>query len=113
MIGYLFMPNPFINAAGSFVLIALCAYGQGPGAPVATGASGPLVSPIVTNPTYVTINLEIGVDRPAAEVWKRVGKYCDIGEWLRFPCTITSGKDGEVRRSPSVGHETIVRQHEV
>jgi hypothetical protein len=50
---------------------------------------------VVASPTYVSIPMEITVDRPAAEVWKRIGKYCDIGEWLQVPCTITSGKDGE------------------
>src|SRR5687767_6253024 len=50
-----------------------------------------------TPPTYTSIPMEITVDRPAAEVWKRIGKYCDIAEWLQNPagCTITSGKDGE------------------
>ena len=61
--------------------------------------------PVVANPHYVSIPLEIMVNRPAAEVWKRVGKYCDIGEWLpRFaPCTITSGKDGEFGAVRSAG----------
>ena len=54
------------------------------------GAQAPLAIP---NPNYVTIPMEINVNRPAAEVWKRVGKYCDIGEWLQFACTIISGKD--------------------
>ncbi|HMA70650.1 MAG TPA: hypothetical protein VKP67_04050, partial [Xanthobacteraceae bacterium] len=61
-------------------------------------AQAPAPPPLqVPNPTYISIPLEIAVNRPAAEVWKRVGKYCDIGEWLRIPngCTITSGKDGE------------------
>jgi hypothetical protein len=57
--------------------------------------------------------MEIMVDRPAAEVWKRVGKYCDIGEWLRFPCTITSGKDGEVGAVRSVGNEVLVGKTEL
>ena len=49
-------------------------------------------STVVANPTYISIPLEISVNRPAAEVWKRVGKFCDIGEWFRIPCTITAGK---------------------
>src|SRR4051812_41819039 len=101
------MRHRFYRAGFCCVLIACgvarVASAQVPGAAGASGASGPLVSPIVTNPTYVTINLEIGVDRPAAEVWKRVGKYCDIGEWLRLPCTITSGKNDEVGTVRSVG----------
>ena len=47
----------------------------------------------MANPTYTTIPLEIAIDRPAADVWKRIGKYCDIGEWLQIPggCKIISG----------------------
>ena len=37
------------------------------------------VSSAVAAPTYISIPLEIAVNRPAADVWKRVGKYCDIG----------------------------------
>ena len=44
---------------------------------------------------YFSFPLEITVNKPAAEVWARVGKYCDIGEWFQLPCTIISGKDGE------------------
>jgi hypothetical protein len=67
------------------------------------------VSVVVAKPTYTSIVLEIAVDRPAAEVWKRVGKYCDIGEWLRIAnCTILSGKDGEIGAVRSVGNEVLV-----
>ena len=74
------------------------------------GAQAPLAVP---NPTYVTIPLEIAVNRPAAEVWKRVGKYCDIGEWLRRPCTILSGRDGEVGAVRSVANEILVGKTEL
>src|SRR5687768_6596182 len=52
-------------------------------APTAVPAAG-AVSTVVANPTYVFIPMEIDVNRSAAEVWKRVGKYCDIGEWLQI-----------------------------
>ncbi len=78
----------------------------GAGAPVAGG-------PAVAAPTYVSIPLEITVDRPAAEVWKRIGKYCDIGEWLQIPCTITSGKDGEFGAVRSVVNEVLVGKTEL
>ena len=71
------------------------------------------VSIVVANPTYISIPLEITVNRPAAEVWKRVGKYCDIGEWLRIPCTITSGKDGEFGAVRSVAGEVLVGKTEL
>ena len=57
--------------------------------------------------------LEIAVNRPAAEVWKRVGKFCDIGEWLRIPCTITSGTDGEFGAVRSVANEVLVGKTEL
>jgi hypothetical protein len=72
-------------------------------------AQAPAPPPLQTpNPTYTSIPLEIAISRPAAEVWKRVGKYCDIGEWLRIPCTITSGKDGEFGAVRSVAGEILV-----
>ena len=102
------MLTPFHKTVFRSLLIAAglacSAYAQAPGA---AGASGAATSPIVTNPTYVTINLEIAVDRPAADVWKRVGKYCDIAEWLRVACTITSG-NGEVGTVRSIGGEVLV-----
>jgi hypothetical protein len=76
-------------------------------APPATG------NIVVANPTYTSIPLEIAVNKPAADVWKRVGKYCDIGEWLRIPCTITSGKDGEFGAVRSVANEVLVGKTEL
>jgi len=74
---------------------------------------GAAVSTVVANPTYISIPMEITVNRPAAEVWKRVGKYCDIGEWFQIPCTITSGKDGEFGAIRSVGNEVLVGKTEL
>ena len=68
---------------------------------------------VVASPTYVSIPLEIAVNRPAAEVWKRIGKYCDIGEWFQIPCTITQGKDGEFGSVRSVANEILVGKTEL
>jgi hypothetical protein len=84
-----------------------------PAAPAAQGAPAAPVSVAVANPTYTSIVLETAVNRPAAEVWKRVGKYCDIGEWLRIACTITQGKDGEVGAVRSVVNEVLVGKTEL
>jgi hypothetical protein len=65
-------------------------------------------APAIAAPTYISIPLEIDVNKPAAEVWKRVGKFCDIGEWLRIPCTITAGKDGDFGAVRSVAAEVLV-----
>src|SRR3954471_14906115 len=105
------MRKPVIQSITGCMLGVICLASAGYAqAPAAGAAGGPpaVVSNAVTNPTYVTIPLEITVNRPAAEVWKRVGKYCDIGEWLRVPCTITSGKDGEFGAVRSVAGEVLV-----
>ena len=101
------MRNHFNKAAaGGAFAIALLAQ--------IAGAQGPPAGPLaVPNPTYVSIPLEITVNRPAAEVWKRVGKFCDIGEWLQVPCTITSGKDGEFGAVRSIGNEILVGKTEL
>ena len=84
-------------ACGAFAIIcvagAVAAQTPAPAAQAATGASG---GPAVASPTYTSIPLEITVNRPVTEVWKRIGKFCDIGEWLRNTCAITSGTDGQL-----------------
>jgi hypothetical protein len=60
------------------------------------------------DPHYVSIPLEIAVNRSAAEVWKRVGKYCDIEEWLQVSCVITSGKDGEFGAVRSLRNGAVI-----
>lgn len=112
------MRSQFISGALVATLGALCATASfaqapgtgGPGMPGAAPAAG---SSAVANPNYVTLYLEIEIDRPAAEVWKRVGKYCDIGEWMQFPCTITSGKDGEIGTVRSIANEILVGKTEL
>jgi hypothetical protein len=96
---------------GSIALLAAAsvARAQAPAGQAAPSAA----TSAVASPTYVSIPLEITVNRPAADVWKRVGKYCDIGEWLRIACTITSGKDGEVGAVRSVAGEVLVGKTEL
>jgi len=110
------MPNPFSESAAGCALALAClasaASAQTP-PPAAQAASGSPVSIVVASPTYTFIPMEIAVNRPAADVWKRVGKYCDIGEWLRIPCTITSGKDGEFGAVRSVANEVLVGKTEL
>ena len=90
--------------------IATSAAAQAP----APGSAAPVAdATVVANPTYVSIPLEITVNKPAAEVWKRIGKYCDIGEWFQIPCTITQGKDGEFGAVRSVANEILVGKTEL
>src|SRR5499427_9280772 len=78
-------------------------------AATAAEAQPPAPAPLQTpNPSYATVVMEIDVNRPAAEVWKRVGKYCDIGEWFQMGCTIIAGKDGEVGAVRSIQNEVLV-----
>ncbi len=109
------MRNHFMKATAACALavvaLAQVASAQAPAA--APPAPGTPVSPIVANPTYISIPLEIDVNKPAAEVWKRVGKFCDIGEWFRIACTITSGKEGEFGSVRSVAGEIMVGKTEL
>lgn len=89
--------------------IAVCSTALTAQAPAAAPAQAP-ASVVVANPTYTTIPLEIAVDRPADEVWKRIGKYCDISEWLPIAkgCRMLSGVEGEVGSVRSVANEVLV-----
>jgi hypothetical protein len=93
--------------------LATSADAQSPGA--APSAPPAVTSTAVANPTYTTILMEIDVARPAAEVWARVGKYCDIGEWLRVNggCRMLSGTEGEVGSVRSVANEILVGKTEL
>src|SRR6516165_6002381 len=77
------------------------AYSQAPAPAVPNG------SVVVASPTYTSIAMEITVNRPAAEVWKRIGKFCDVSEWAAdlggAGCKITSGTDGEFGAVRTVG----------
>src|ERR1700722_7060396 len=111
------MRRQFVDAVAGGALAIAClaaaASAQAPAAPAAQAAPAAPVSSAVAAPTYISIPLEIAVNRPAAEVWKRIGKFCDIGEWFRIPCTITSGKDGEFGAVRSVAGEVLVAKTEL
>jgi hypothetical protein len=109
------MKISFIKKAAGYSAAILClasvAAAQPPGGGGAPGGGGGRGTPAqlqIPTPTYITIPLEITINRPAEEVWKRVGKFCDIGEWLQVPCMILSGKDGEVGALRSIGREVLV-----
>jgi hypothetical protein len=102
------MRNHLGHIAAAAALTCACAAG-----PAAAQAPAAPVSTVVANPHYVFIPMEIAVNRPAADVWKRIGKFCDIGEWLRIPCTIASGTDGELGAVRSVAGEVLVGKTEL
>jgi hypothetical protein len=105
-----------ILRAATRVLALLCLT-----APVALAQNPPAAAPaapaadatVVAKPTYTSILMQVDVNRPAADVWKRIGKYCDIGEWFQIPCTITQGKEGEVGAVRSVANEVMVGKTEL
>ena len=101
--------------AGAIALACFTSTGaaQAP-APAAPVTPAPSANIVVDNPTYLVIPLDIAIDRPAAEVWKRVGKYCDIAEWLQIPagCKLLSGSEGEVGSVRSVANEVLVGKSE-
>src|SRR5438876_9792217 len=115
------MRNELSHNAAACALAVVClaastgAQAPAPSAQGAATAPAAAASIVVEKPTYVSIPMEIDVNRPAAEVWKRVGKYCDISEWFQIaaPCTIKSGKDGEFGAVRSVADEILVGKTEL
>lgn len=107
-----------LNHSGKFAVpCAVVFFCLAPAAPAQAPAPTPQAAAsagsAVANPTYISIPMEIVVDRPAAEVWKRIGSYCGIGEWMQVSCTILSGKDGELGAVRSVGNEILVGKTEL
>jgi Polyketide cyclase / dehydrase and lipid transport len=77
--------------------------------------AGSLRPPVATpylnpDPHYVSLPMSIVVNAPAAKVWARIGKYCDIGEWGFRSCDLISGKEGELGAVRTIGHSVIVGQ---
>ena len=113
------MRSQFGNIAAGCALavcLAFAASAQTPAPAAQTAPAGQVgVGPgSAASPTYISIPMEIAVNRPAAEVWKRVGKFCDIAEWLRIAsCTITAGTDGEFGAVRSVAGEVLVAKTEL
>ena len=79
----------------------------------ATAQTATLDPHVIANPTYTFLPMDIDVDRPAAEVWARVGGYCDIGEWFGMGCTMVSGVEGEFGSVRSVANEVLVGRTEL
>lgn len=96
-----------ITAALAVACLTSPAYAQTPPA-------APSGSVVVAKPTYVTIPMEIMVNRPVADVWKRVGKYCDIAEWFQIAagCKIVAGSGEDFATVRTVGAEVLVAKTE-
>jgi hypothetical protein len=110
------MRTGFIRSltAGAMALTCFASTAGAQATPPPAQAPAANANIVVDNPTYISIPLEIAIDRPAAEVWKRIGKYCDIAEWLQIPsgCKMLSGVEGEVGSVRSVANEVLVGKTE-
>jgi hypothetical protein len=95
-----------IVAVGALAMAGLMAAANAQAQATAQGDS----TIVVEKPNYVTIPLETTVNKPVADVWKRIGGYCTIGEWLQIAagCKILSGTENEVGAVRSVGGEVLV-----
>ena len=95
-----------IVAVGALVIVGLMAAASAQAQVSAQGDS----TIVVEKPNYVTIMLETTVNKPVADVWKRIGGYCTISEWLQIAagCKILSGTDNEVGAVRSVAGEVLV-----
>jgi hypothetical protein len=60
---------------------------------------------LAASPEYTVIRMSQPVDRPAAEVWKRVGGWCDLGAWMKIDCTVTKGDGGIGSVRPREGEQ--------
>lgn len=64
---------------------------------------------LAAEPEYVSIEMEIDINKPVAEVWAAVGDYCDIAEWGGLACKITAGNGGMgTVRELTAGPRTII-----
>jgi hypothetical protein len=97
----------YIATAFALAVVSFAAAAQ---TPASSAQSGTI---IVENPHYVSVPLEISVNRPAVEVWARIGKFCDIGVWMMRPCSIVAGRDGEFGAVRTVGNEVLVGRTEL
>lgn len=102
------MFRPSLIAAA--LLAASPALGQTAPAPAAappSASAAPTAPLAIPSPHYVTQQLEIVVNRPAAQTWDRIGHFCDLKEWLLRGCTIISGKEGELGAQRAFPNGTI------
>jgi hypothetical protein len=97
------MRSEFSKTAAGYLLAVACLAGTVSTQTAVPAAQAAPHSSAVASPTYVSLRMEITVNRPAAEVWKQFGKYCSVAEWMQTPCTITSGKDGELGAVRTLG----------
>ena len=90
------MPREFSRTVAGYLLAVTCLTGTANAQTASRGSA-------VASPTYVSLHMEVTVNKPAADVWKQFGGYCSVAAWQKNPCTITSGKDGELGAVRTLG----------
>jgi hypothetical protein len=97
------MKNRYVGLFTSMFLMAATCAAQQP-------AEVPFQIP---NPHYVTVQESIDVDAPVDKTWERIGKFCDITEWMNTydyaDCMYLSGAGG-VGTVRSILNEVVVGQ---
>src|SRR5262249_28483070 len=63
---------------------------------------------VVTQPLYASASAELTVRKPVAEVWSRIGDFCDIRDWIPTTCEIVSGNENDLGAVRTTGKEIIV-----
>jgi hypothetical protein len=81
-----------LAAAAFLALFSAPAWAQAPAAP----APAPPPPLAIERPTYTSVTMEVTVNASAAQAWARIGRYCDIAEWLNRKCEITAGMEGDL-----------------
>src|SRR5512146_1588020 len=49
------------------------------------------VAPPVQASDWITVKNSVEVNAPVGTVWRRIGGYCAISEWMEVSCSYTSG----------------------
>jgi uncharacterized protein YndB with AHSA1/START domain len=96
-----------MNFAAKAALASLIAAAPLSGAFAQAPAAPPPAALAVPNPSYATLVLEMPVNKPAAQVWAKIGKYCDIQEWFGMTCVMTLGKAGDLGSVRTLNGATI------
>jgi hypothetical protein len=109
--------NPFPRIAflgSALALIAPSGFAQQTPSPAAgvSATPRPNQAPLqIPDPHYVTVPMTIEVNAPADQVWARVGKFCDIGDWVPSSdgntCKYLAG-NGDAGTVRSVVNEVLV-----
>jgi hypothetical protein len=98
-----------VCGASALLLAASPLHAQTAAAPAA--APAPLPPLQLPNPHYAIEVLNIEVNRPAAQTWKRVGSFCQIGEWNQVQCELVGGDGwtiGSVRLIRHAVYEVLI-----